>query len=303
MKWNGSCTLRVRRCAPLENRSPGRHNRRRPQLEPSPTVVRDVISRYLILAALLSLAPVVACSTPVTPQRVLILHSVGPNFAEDLYSSYLKAELVRRSPGRVELYEQWLPSSHVLAAKQEQKLVDYLDSLFVDRRLDLVITLGAPAAQLVQSHRRQLFPQTPELFAGGDARTIGVATLDRDQTTVVRSIRISQLIEGIRRILPGTRTAVVVIGNSPIEHFWAARIREAFAPYAPSLQARILDGLSLEEQLERISALPRDSVILYVLLTQSLPGGPDDDDLTPQPTRPCSATPTSTWVAASSGAR
>lgn len=58
-----------------------------------------------IAALLLGLAMAVAA--PANPKRVLILHSFGPDFGDE-YPKDLRAEIDRRLPGEVDLYESWL---------------------------------------------------------------------------------------------------------------------------------------------------------------------------------------------------
>src|SRR5579862_5389886 len=110
----------------------------------------------LIGAKLLILAMSIVVAGEQQPKRVLILHSFGPNFG-DLYSKDLRTELDRELPGRLDLYEESLVSARFGTPQEDASLVNYLNSLFADHPLDLIITLGAPAADFVQKHRPTLF--------------------------------------------------------------------------------------------------------------------------------------------------
>ena len=170
----------------------------------------------MILAALLSLAWGHAIPAQQPPHRVLILHSFGPNFG-DLYSQELRAELDAQLPGRVELYEEWLVSARFTTAQEDSLFVDHLRYLFANHPLDLVITLGAPAARFVQQHREELFPLTPKLLADVEERRVSPAGLAADETTVAVTVDFLTLARGILQILPNTTNLVVLIGDSPIE--------------------------------------------------------------------------------------
>ena len=232
----------------------------------------------VILTALLSLTCRQAISAPESPKRILILHSFGPNFG-DLYSQDLRAELDAQLPGDVELYEQWLISARFTTPHENGVFVDYLGSLFVDHPLDLVITLGAPAANFVQQHREKLFPRVPKLLADVEERKVSPAGVAADETTVAVAVDFLAQAEEILRVLPKTEHLVVLIGNSPIERYWVGQIRESLEPLRNRLTLEFLNALSFEEVLRRVATLAPRSAIFYVLLSSAVQGIPGDEDL------------------------
>jgi len=125
-------------------------------------------SARLIGGLLLTLtAAVVAHAQP--PKRVLMLHSWGPEFG-DLYARDMRVQLSRQLPGRFELYEEWLVSARFADRQEDAEFASYLNSLFADHPIDLVITLGAPAANFVQRYQQSVFPTTPELLTDVEER-------------------------------------------------------------------------------------------------------------------------------------
>ena len=232
----------------------------------------------MILAALLSLAWGHAIPAQQPPHRVLILHSFGPNFG-DLYSQELRAELDAQLPGRVELYEEWLVSARFTTAQEDSLFVDHLRYLFADHPLDLVITLGAPAANFVQQHREGLFPHVPKLLGDVEERRVSPAGLAADETTVAVTVDFPALARGILQILPDTTHLVVLIGNSPIERYWVGQIRASLQPLRDRLTLDFLNELPFDEVLRRVATLPPRSAILYVLLSPAVQGIPGDEGL------------------------
>ena len=83
----------------------------------------------------------------------------------------------------------------------------------------------SPAARFIQRHRRDLFPSTPVIFAALDARAIKDATLTANDTMVTLSTDLHTIFGNIFRTLPNTTTLAIVIGDSPIEKFWANEYR------------------------------------------------------------------------------
>jgi hypothetical protein len=90
------------------------------------------------------------------PKRVLLLHSFGPQFVPwTFFAAQFREELFKRSPDKIDLYEASLESSRFQQPEEQRPIVDYLVALFGKRRLDLIVTIGAPATFFVQKYRQQ----------------------------------------------------------------------------------------------------------------------------------------------------
>jgi hypothetical protein len=139
------------------------------------------------------------------PRRVLLLHSYGPHFAPwSAVSGRFREELIKQSPNAIDLYEASLETARLAQAPDEIPLVEYLRSLYAGRDLNLVVTMGAPAARFVQRYRTQVFAATPLLITGTDQRFISTAALTWNDTAVASTIDLSKLIENVFQLLPDT---------------------------------------------------------------------------------------------------
>ena len=226
-----------------------------------------------VLLALLASHPLYAQQ----PQRVLMLHSFGPQFG-DLYARDIRAQLDRQLPGNLELYEQWLVSARFSGSEDDAAFAGYLEALFRDHPIDLVITLGAPAANFVQRHREPLFHAVPALFADVEERRAKAESLGPNEAAVPISVSFPRLVTNILRVLPHTGTVAVLIGNSAIEKYWADEIRDSLAPFRSHVKLTFLNNLSFKEVLKRVANLPANSAILYILLSPAIEGIPQDED-------------------------
>ncbi len=93
----------------------------------------------------------------------MMLHSFGLRFRPWTdYSEALRAEISRRAS--VEFQDHSLLNARRNSDKSDAPFVEYLRSLNVDQPPDLIIAIGAPAANFVQAHRKDLFATTPMLF-------------------------------------------------------------------------------------------------------------------------------------------
>jgi hypothetical protein len=98
-------------------------------------------------------------------KRVMLLHSFGLDFKPwSAYAKSIRSELVRQSPWPLDIVENSLVTARSSDEDPEAPFVEYLRALFAKRPLDLIVSIGAPAAAFVQRHRQRLFAATPMVF-------------------------------------------------------------------------------------------------------------------------------------------
>jgi len=231
------------------------------------------------------------------PQRILLLHSFGPNFAPwNAISGRFREELVRNSPAGIDLYEVSLQSERVNLSGTQEPFLGYLRSLFVERAPDLVVAMGGPAARFFQRNRPDIFPSTPLLIAAVDERVFDRASLGPHDTAVAVRIDEATQIEAILRLLPNVTNIAVVIGNSPFEKFWLEQCKRSFAPFANRVTFDWFNELSLEEMLKRAAQLPPRSAIYYATVRVDGHGVPQEEDVVLSRLRTTANAPIFTYV-------
>jgi len=222
-------------------------------------------------------APALAAEEP-APRRVLIISSFGSRFAPfDTFAAVLRTEIVRDAPGPVEFLEVPLEMARFREPPEEGPYVDYLRALVASRPLDLVVTVGGPAATLAAQHRGDLFASVPTLLMGLDRRQAPPA-VSPNQVVVAEDIDVPGLVANILRLLPDTKRIVVALGNSPLERFWRDQAQREFAPFADRVAFEWFNGLTLEQMRRRAADLPAHSAILYGLLAVDAAGVPHEQD-------------------------
>src|SRR6266478_1516855 len=123
-----------------------------------------MVSRILLSAVMLLLTMTGAAYSE--PKRVLILHPFGRDFVPwSEYAKTVREELLRQSPKGIDLYEASLASARS-ADVEEGPFADYLQALFVKRRLDLVVAISSPAIRFIQKYREELFSSVPAVYMG-----------------------------------------------------------------------------------------------------------------------------------------
>src|SRR6476469_11068141 len=85
------------------------------------------------------------------PKRVLMLHAFGHAYSpwSDMAASF-RAEIIRRSPEPIELYEVSLDTARVQDPNDDAPFVEYIRALLYRRSPDVIVPVGAQAAFFVQ---------------------------------------------------------------------------------------------------------------------------------------------------------
>jgi len=198
------------------------------------------------------------------PRHVLLLHSFGPQFVPWTYfSGQFREALIKQSPNAIDLYEASLESARFAQLEEQGPVIEYLRSLFAERKLDLIVTMGAPAARFVQRYRPQFFPSTPLIMGAVEQRAINGAALTANDSAVSVAVDLPKFIEHILRVLPDTTHIAWAIGASPSERFWVEELHQASQPFTNQVTFEWFDKLSFEDMLRRIAKLPPHSAVFF----------------------------------------
>jgi signal transduction histidine kinase/ABC-type uncharacterized transport system substrate-binding protein len=234
-----------------------------------------MVCRIFLSAIMLLLAMTGAAYSE--PKRVLILHPFGRDFVPwSEYGRTFREELLRQSPEGIDLYEASLATARS-GDVEEGPFADYLQALFVNHQLDLVVAISSPSIRFVQQHRQQLFRSVPAVFMGVEQRRVPRASLTDKDALVVTANDFPLIVEDILKVLPKTTNIAVVLGNSPNEQYWLEQLRAEFKPLENRVAFTWLNELSFEEMLKSVAALPPNTAIFFALLSVDAAGVPHEE--------------------------
>jgi PAS domain S-box-containing protein len=212
-------------------------------------------------------------------RRVLLLHAFGHPYSpwSDMAASF-RAELIKKSAEPIDLYEVSLDTARVQGSQDDEPFLEYIRALISGRKLDLIVPVGAPAASFMQRHRTDLFPGTPMLIMGAARRFISDNNLTDNDTGVLLDLPLSMYFENILRLRPDVKHIAIVVGDSPIERFYASAMRHEFQQYANHVNIEWFNGLAFDAMLGRAATMPQQSAILWFLLSEDAVGVPYAQD-------------------------
>jgi len=206
------------------------------------------------------------------PKQILMLHSFGLRFKPWTdYAEGIRAEIGSRR--HVEFQDHSLVTARLNDDNSDKPFVEYLYSLNRERPPDLIVAIGAPAANFVQRHRADLFPRTPMVFTAVERRRVNFDKLTEYDTVVASSNNLADILEkSVLHVLPHTKTIAIAIGASPNELFWLKERRRETARLAGRVQFRWYNDMSFEAILKDAASLPPDTAIYWQFLNVDAAG-------------------------------
>ena len=168
-----------------------------------------------------------------------MLHSFGLRFKPWTdYAQFIRSGITSKSQSPVDFHDHSLLNARLNDDKADAPFVDYLHAIYADSPPDLILAIGAPAANFVQRYRKQIFPGTPMLFTAVEARRVQYDKLTHDDAVVAVAHDFPASFENILRVLPRTKLIAVVNGASPNETFWLGELRREILAKHPAGEER-----------------------------------------------------------------
>ena len=216
------------------------------------------------------------------PDRVLLLHSFGPDFSPwNTITPPFREALRKLAPNSIDLYEASLQAERFgeSPAREEGPFIDYLNALLPDRTPRLIVAMGAPVTRFVLRNRARLFPSSPLLIAVSDVRTYEDLALTANDTACPTTYDPTVHIDHILRLLPDTDHIVVAIsGASATEQFWNDLFQRALQRSSRRVTLEWFTHLAADDMVKRVAALPAHSAIFYPTIRVDGRGVPQEAD-------------------------
>lgn len=212
---------------------------------------------------LLFLAGFAFGAEPAPAKNVLVLYS---NSDRSVYSSSDLLEAAVRSyapPGTVNFYVEYLQARRFEGnPAYEQDVVNHLQHEYGQEKIDLVIAASYPALKLAARHRDQLFPGAPIVVMDIATNRFTGQQVWPGVTGVANKVDIRGTVDLALHLHPGTDTVAVITQDSPAARYWLAQV-QADLLSRKGLHEVDLVGVPPGELLQRVSALPKHTVVLF----------------------------------------
>lgn len=169
----------------------------------------------------------------------------------------------------IDILTEFLDQSRFTEPQYKDNLIRFLDEKYAHTRPDVIIAGDFRALDFVVHHNIPAFAGIP-VVACNMTQSQALELEQRGLTKLITGQYLNKdlgnLIPLIRRLKPATRSIALVGGASETDKLLYAQIHNALERQAPDLRIIELAGLPMARLLERVGALPTDSVIFYVII-------------------------------------
>jgi PAS domain S-box-containing protein len=220
----------------------------------------------LLFLATFSL-PALAADAVQQPKNVLVLYSFS---ARETFDALQPLETAVRSgvSTPVNFHVEYLESQRFGTHNFEQGLSETLREAYASQKLDLVIAVSYPALRFAAEFRDRMFPGVPIVFTSVAPGRIQGQKLWTGVTGITVPADVPGTLDLALRLSPDTKNVAVVAGGSEFETYWLRATIEELQHHADRLKVIELVGLSTDQLLQKVSALPEHTIIFFGLIPQ-----------------------------------
>ena len=221
--------------------------------------------RRWLLIALIAMLSSVAPAWADGQKDVLVLYATRPDSRIAVLGDRELPRILEQGLGqRVNHYSEHLDLARFSDAHYQSAVAEFLRLKYIGQRFDLVIAMHEIVLDFLGSTRQTLFPDSPIVFF---SHTPNAPRLP-NSTGVVTNIDFASTLAFASALQPSARRAYVVSGADARDKLFEARAGEQLGKLRLNLAITYLSGLPTAELKTRLSTLPPDSIIYYLVVNR-----------------------------------
>jgi signal transduction histidine kinase len=162
----------------------------------------------------------------------------------------------------VSIYPEHVDLERFPGTDHEHRLRDGLHAKYAGMTLDGIVTFGPTPLRFLIRWAPDLWPGVPAVTAAVDELLLTRVELPPGVTAIPMRYDVEATVRLALRLLPGARRVALSSGVSPMDLHFEDMHRQQLEVFGDRLELIDLTGLSLEELLKRVAALPDDTILL-----------------------------------------
>jgi len=226
--------------------------------------VRRGPQRFVQIALVLLLVTFVASAQEQT-KKVLVLYWESKDFVGNIsFDKGFQTGLFADPSIKYEIFSEYLDTTRFPGERQSELLHDYLREKYKNQKIDVVVATPDPALTFLLKYRNDLFPNSPIVFVAVERPSQEARAAGPGLAGIIRANTHRKTLDLALKLHPETKEVFVISGTPEHDKRFETISREELAGYDKKFRITYLTDLPILELLERVKALPQDSVILYV---------------------------------------
>jgi signal transduction histidine kinase len=163
----------------------------------------------------------------------------------------------------VEIYHEQLDSARLPEIQPQQ--IAWLRSKYAHHGIDVILFVGNTPTDVL--------PGVPVVYCGNAPSELRrESQFGRNSVAVWMKVDVARTIEAAKRLQPEARKVLVICGTSTWERAYALEAHEQLKPLEGATEFEYLEDSSIPELVARLSALPRTTIVLYLLYSRDPAG-------------------------------
>lgn len=201
-------------------------------------------------------------------KSIVVLHTESSRLPVNAIVSRVIQETIGAEQGN-QIFEEYMDENRI--EPNYPAIVDVLRRKYANTKIDLVITFGPQPYGMLLRYGRDLWPTTPIVFSGVEARQLP-SPLPTNMTGVTASFDFSSNIDLALVLQPDLEHVFYIGGASKQEMGRRAIAEQDFKRFSGHPDIVYLNSLPLPSLLERLGSLPSHSVVLFTTFLRDAGG-------------------------------
>ena len=198
---------------------------------------------------------------------VAIYWGTEANPSNITFDQAIREVLLQDSGPPVDYFAEYLESDRFPEEVAAVALRDYLLQKYRDRRPpDVVIAVTEPALQFVVRFRDELFGDAPIVYTGQRVEIETIRALGWCLTGVIGRAAYADTLKVALDLHPSIQRVFVVLRSTTLRR--DETVRHELSPFARRVQLNYVAEETVPRLLEKIKAVPRGSLVLYIWHSQ-----------------------------------
>lgn len=232
-------------------------------------IVPELVSRRarlfcvgLATLAVLSSAGASAQSPSRRPSVLLLLSLRNTAPAVTVTESTFRRSVEEFYGSPIDVSVEYLDLPLSEATPYTSQLTDLLAAKYATRRIEVVVVQRPESLAYVLRNRQALFPAVPVVFYDVSAAEVDRLQPLSDVTGALFVFNAEEAVEQSLALLPRTEHVAIVGGASQFDRGAADVARRILQSHAGRIDVLSFDGQPLDQQLQRVAALPARSLVI-----------------------------------------
>lgn len=227
--------------------------------------------RLVSLLLLLGVANLLGSPHP--HKNVLVLVSDEPNLpAVATAMEALRTEFDREDPAAISLFTEYLDLNRFEGPDYQAGILVWEQRKYRSVPIDLIVCASLPALRLMLAQRDKLWPGVPLTFMGVDPEDLQGTQLPPDVVGEVFEADFEGTARLALRLLPETKHVAVVSGSARRDRNAHQQMMAIVHHLRPDSDLIDLGGLSFEDWEQKLSSLPKQTIVMWTTITQDRKG-------------------------------